>query len=184
MTFFQLERLVLKRGGVLRAPGCDAALDLALALLKVISSDSTPIETRDEILSHVHSTITRLEELCANQLYRGSQQKLYDLIEHCSNQRPERSVAGLIDYRAMAIYPAKKTWLKRLRDLLERHFVQDRRDGVRIMALNVLLDKFKANRHMYEDELVDKALWPYLKNLDAETSYRVKMEGIRVSRIF
>jgi len=175
----QLERLVCKRAGDLRAPGCDAALDLAKALLIAVQADNVRPEHRDEILGHVHATISRLEELCANQLYRGSQQKLYDLTESCSRHRPEWSVSALIDYRAMSIYPAKPGWLRDLVHLMNRHFVEDERDGVRVKALRVLLEKFRANRHIYEDDLVDKVVWPFLKQVDAEKIVRLKLEGIK-----
>ncbi len=64
---------------------------------------------------------------------------------------------------------------------MEKHFRSDRRDRVRIKSLDVLLDMFKSNRHMYEEELVEKVVAPFLKGIDADPSLEVRLQGIKVS---
>ena len=71
-------------------------------------------------------------------------------------------------------------WIRGLYDLMEKHYCSDHRDHVRIKSLHVLLDMFKSNRHMYEEELVEKVVIPFLKPLDAETSVQVRLAGIKV----
>ncbi len=73
-----------------------------------------------------------------------------------------------------------KGWIRGLYDLMERYYRSDGRILVRTKCLRILLDMFKSNRHMYEDELVDRVVLPFLKHLDVEPSVDVRMEGIKV----
>jgi tuberous sclerosis protein 2 len=102
----QLERLVMKKSENLRAPCCDCALDLIEALLEVTPTHGDA-NVQKEIYSHLHSTISRLEALSEDKLYRGSKKKLFDVISLCSKQRPEASVLRLIDYRASGLFPTR-----------------------------------------------------------------------------
>ena len=127
--------------------------------------------------------VCRLESLCEDKLYRGSQKKLYDLIDACSGQRPEASVCRLMDYRAQGLFPAMPGWLRGLNDLLEKHYRRDSRVAVRVKSLAVLLEIFRSNRHMYEEDLVEKAVAPFLRPLDAEDDLQVRLEGIKAREL-
>ncbi len=51
-----------KRGGDLRAPGCDSALDLVEAILEVTqdsNGSTSQAKLKDEIHEYVHKTISR-----------------------------------------------------------------------------------------------------------------------------
>ncbi len=41
------------------------------------------------------------------------------------------------------------------------------------------MDKFKSNRYMYEEDLVEKVIAPFLRPLDSEQSIEVRLEGIK-----
>ncbi len=74
-------------------------------------------------------------------------------------------------------------WLRGLHDLLEKHYRADPRTAVRTKSLAILLEVFKSNRYMYEEDLVEKAISPFLRNLASEKAIHVRLEGIKVLSI-
>ena len=49
-------------------------------------------------------------------------------------------------------------------------------------VIQVMSEVFRSNRHMYEEELLERIVSPFLKPLDGETSIAVRLEGISVRR--
>ena len=74
-------------------------------------------------------------------MYRGSKRKLFDVIDLCSEQRPESSVIMLIEYRAYGLYPTQAGWIRSLYDLMDKYYKREHRDSVRIKCLQVLFYK-------------------------------------------
>ncbi len=193
----------MKRGSELRAPGCDSALDLIKALLKALPRHQDE-RVQGDIDAHIHNAISKFEDLSVNNLYKGSQRKLFDLIDACASQRPENSVIRLIAYRTKSLYPTNpgrsvtsgtsdtsymrvmvtpvSVWVPGLHDLMDKYYRHETRDNIRIKCLLVLLEKFKSNRHIYEEDLLEKVVLPFLKSLDDEPVGPVRHEAIRVSR--
>ena len=96
-VLLQTERLVSKHSNKMKAPGCDAVvsmLEKLLLMLKTVDANLRP-----EVLKHLHNIVTTLEKLSMNDRYSGSKHKLFNLIDKCSENRPEESVIGLISYR-------------------------------------------------------------------------------------
>ena len=78
------------------------------------------------------------------------------MLELSSAQRPESSVVRLIAFRSNEIYPTKRGWLQLLSHMMQRHFLQENRLEVRRKALQVMMDVYRSNRQIYEEEILDE----------------------------
>jgi tuberous sclerosis protein 2 len=112
--------------------------------------------------------------------YLGSKHKFFDLIDKCADNRPEESVINLITYRANDIYTTKPGWINAMSDLLEKYFSKDTRPTVRIKAMQALLQIYKSNRQIHEEEILKKLVLPFLGNIDSEPQLSVRIECIRM----
>lgn len=63
---------------------------------------------------------------------------------------------------------------------MDKYYKQDPRDAVRMKTLSVMSEIVRANRHMYEEELLQKIVIPAMKGLDNEPSLDVRLAGISV----
>jgi len=188
----QTERLVTKYGHVLRATGCDAVLALVQVLLQVIpaatavaAADNGSLQQQQSQLqinmtAHVHNIITCLESLAAEKKYIGSQHLLYDVIEQCSVDRSESSVIRLITYRASGISPTKKGWLTTLRETMTKHYAEETRLEVRRKSLQVLMQVYKSNRQIHEEEILEEVVIPLTQDrLDQEPDPQLRLETVK-----
>jgi Asp-tRNA(Asn)/Glu-tRNA(Gln) amidotransferase C subunit len=95
------------------------------------------VEFRDEF----NKILTLIEQLHESNEYSGSPQSLFALVETCADQRPDKSVRQLLDYRAQSIYPCMSwifiqihyifpdaaDWLGSLIALFNRYYKNDQR---------------------------------------------------------
>jgi tuberous sclerosis protein 2 len=63
---------------------------------------------------------------------------------------------------------------------MDKYFKNDTRDAVRIKCLRVMSEIVRANRHMYEQDLLEKIVIPFMKTLDGEASTTVRVVGVQV----
>ena len=49
---------------------------------------------------------------------------------------------------------------------------------MRIKCLNIMTETVLANRHMYEPDLMEKVVVPFMKSLDGESSVNVRVRGV------
>uniref|UniRef100_A0A8C0AUM9 Tuberin n=1 Tax=Buteo japonicus TaxID=224669 RepID=A0A8C0AUM9_9AVES len=140
-----ITRLIKKYGKELQAVTWDILLDIMERLLQQLQS----LESQ-ELKSIVHDLLTTVEELCDQNEFHGSEERFFELVERCADQRPESSVLNLITYRAQSIHPAKDGWIHNLQMLMERFFRNESRSAVRIKVLDVLSFVLSINRQFYE----------------------------------
>ncbi|KAJ7416815.1 Tuberin [Willisornis vidua] len=140
-----ITRLIKKYGKELQAVTWDILLDIMERLLQQLQS----LESQ-ELKSIVHDLLTTVEELCDQNDFHGSEERFFELVEKCADQRPESSVLNLITYRAQSIHPAKDGWIHNLQLLMERFFRNESRSAVRIKVLDVLSFVLSINRQFYE----------------------------------
>ena len=113
--------------------------------------------------------------------YTGSKHKLFDLIDLCSDHRPEDSVIALISYRLNDIYTTKPGWISAVNELLKKYFILDNRVKVRCKALQCLLQVYKSNKQIHEEEILKTLILPFVSKVEDETQIPVKLEAISVS---
>ncbi|XP_010831993.1 PREDICTED: tuberin, partial [Bison bison bison] len=126
------------------SPGRELGSFLSARVLVLQSLDSP------ELSAIVHDLLSTVEELCDQNEFHGSQERYFELVERCADQRPESSLLNLITYRAQSIHPAKDGWIHNLQLLMERFFRNESRSAVRIKVLDVLSFVLLINRQFYE----------------------------------
>ena len=66
----QIERLVVKHFQRLKAPGCDAVVQLTMSVVRLIPEViDAKLSLRPEIVSHINNLITVFEKLSTNDRY-------------------------------------------------------------------------------------------------------------------
>ncbi|KAM6079569.1 tuberin isoform 6-T6 [Theristicus caerulescens] len=164
-----ITRLIKKYGKELQAVTWDILLDIMERLLQQLQS----LESQ-ELKSIVHDLLTTVEELCDQNEFHGSEERFFELVERCADQRPESSVLNLITYRAQSIHPAKDGWIHNLQMLMERFFRNESRSAVRIKVLDVLSFVLSINRQFYEEELINSVVISQLAHIPEDKDHQVR----------
>ncbi|NWR33018.1 TSC2 protein, partial [Tachuris rubrigastra] len=164
-----ITRLIKKYGKELQAVTWDILLDIMERLLQQLQSLDS-----QELKSIVHDLLTTVEELCDQNDFHGSEERFFELVEKCADQRPESSVLNLITYRAQSIHPAKDGWIHNLQLLMERFFRNESRSAVRIKVLDVLSFVLSINRQFYEEELINLVVISQLAHIPEDKDHQVR----------
>ncbi|XP_037363679.1 tuberin isoform X2 [Talpa occidentalis] len=164
-----ITRLVKKYRRELQAVTWDILLRIMERLLQQLQCLDSP-----ELRAIVHDLLTTVEELCDQNEFHGSQERYFELVERCADQRPESSLLNLITYRAQSIHPAKDGWIRSLQALMERFFRSECRSAVRIKALDVLSFVLLINRQFYEEELINSVVISQLSHIPEDRDPQVR----------
>ncbi|XP_028008764.2 tuberin isoform X3 [Eptesicus fuscus] len=164
-----ITRLIKKYKRELQAVTWDILLNIIERLLQQLQSLESP-----ELRAIVHDLLTTVEELCDQNEFHGSQERYFELIERCADQRPESSLLNLITYRAQSIHPAKVGWIHNLQLLMEKFFRSESRSAVRIKVLDVLSFVLLINRQFYEEELINTVVISQLSHIPEDRDYQVR----------
>ncbi|KAM5130749.1 tuberin isoform 1-T1 [Callospermophilus lateralis] len=162
-------RLIKKYRKELQAVTWDILLNIIERLLQQLQSLESP-----ELSTIVHDLLTTVEELCDQNEFHGSQERYFQLVESCADQRPESSLLNLISYRAQSIHPAKDGWIQNLQLLMERFFRNEPRSAVRIKVLDVLSFVLLINRQFYEEELINSVVISQLSHIPEDKDHQVR----------
>ncbi|XP_062915410.1 tuberin isoform X5 [Mobula hypostoma] len=164
-----ITRLIKKYGKELQVVTWEQLLDIIERLLQQIETLGS-----NELSVIVHELLTTIEELYEQKDYHGPQERLFALIEKCSNKRPEMSVLTLVSYRAQSVHPAKHCWIQNLQKLMEKFFKNESRSAIRKKALHVLLFILSINRQLYEEELIEAVVIPQLGHIAEDKDHVVR----------
>ncbi|XP_059835037.1 tuberin isoform X4 [Hypanus sabinus] len=164
-----ITRLIKKYGKELQVVTWEQLLDIIERLLQQIETLGS-----NELSVIVHELLTTIEELYEQKDYHGPQERLFALIEKCSNKRPEMSVLTLVSYRAQSVHPAKYCWIQNLQKLMEKFFKNESRSAIRKKALDVLLFILSINRQLYEEELIEAVVIPQLGHIAEDKDHVVR----------
>ncbi|XP_010618733.1 tuberin isoform X1 [Fukomys damarensis] len=164
-----ITRLIKKYRKELQAVTWDILLKVMERLLQQLQDLESP-----ELRTIVHDLLTTVEELCDQNEFHGSQERYFELVESCADQRPESSLLNLISYRAQSIHPAKDGWIQNLHLLMERFFRNESRSAVRIKVLDVLSFVLLINRQFYEEELINSVVISQLSHIPEDRDPQVR----------
>ncbi|KAM5227476.1 tuberin isoform 6-T6 [Ctenodactylus gundi] len=164
-----ITRLIKKYRKDLQAVAWDILLNIMERLLQQLQSLDSP-----ELRAIVHDLLTTVEELCDQNEFHGSQERYFELVESCADQRPESSLLNLISYRAQSIHPAKGGWIQNLQLLVDRFFRNESRSAVRIKVLDVLSFVLLINRQFYEEELINSVVISQLSHIPEDRDPQVR----------
>ncbi|XP_054390541.1 tuberin isoform X2 [Pongo abelii] len=164
-----ITRLIKKYRKELQVVTWDILLNIIERLLQQLQTLDSP-----ELRTVVHDLLTTVEELCDQNEFHGSQERYFELVERCADQRPESSLLNLISYRAQSIHPAKDGWIQNLQALMERFFRSESRGAVRIKVLDVLSFVLLINRQFYEEELINSVVISQLSHIPEDKDHQVR----------
>ncbi|KAM0730676.1 Tuberin [Formica fusca] len=167
-----IQRLVNKYGNELWDPTWSIILDIIEQIITHTETSNQPA-TRQVSIS-LHETITNIESLLDANNYNGCIQRFYDLVERCSDSRPEGSVLKLIEYRASTIGPTYYQWQAKLGSLMERYYKNETRTTIRMKVLDVLTNVIRVNRSRYEDELIERIVVPHTQHVDIDPDITIR----------
>ncbi|KMQ95864.1 tuberin-like isoform x1 protein [Lasius niger] len=167
-----IQRLVNKYGNELWDPTWSITLDIIEQIITHTETSNQPA-TR-QVSTSLHETITNIESLLDANNYNGCIQRFYDLVERCSDSRPEGSVLKLIEYRASMIGPTYYQWQAKLGSLMERYYKNETRTTIRMKVLDVLTNVIRVNRSRYEDELIERIVVPHTLHVDVDPDITIR----------
>lgn len=170
-----IQRLIHKQGQHL----IDPIWTLVLEIIKQIAVHVEKCGSDawiNQVGNHLHETLNKIEQLIEDNTFNGKVRMVYDIIERCSNTRPETSVQRLIVYISKSITPARSRWLEKLDSLMLRFFVQDERPAIRRKVLSILGNCIQSYRQMFECELTKIAL-EHLSDIANEPNLSIRTAG-------
>lgn len=171
-VILSIQRLVNKYGTELWDPTWSIILDIIEEVISHTETSNQPA-TR-QVSVNLHETINSIENLLDINHYNGCIQRFYDLVERCSDARPESSVLKLIEYRARSIGPTHYHWQFKLANLMERYYKIETRTNIRMKVLDVLTNVVQINRSRYEEELIERIIVPYFQHVDMDFDITIR----------
>lgn len=98
---------------------------------------------------------------------------IYAVIEHVCEDRSEKSVIQLMEYKATKISPTEPQWLHTLQCFIERFFNM-RNISIRNQSIQVLSQVMETNRAAYEEEILERIVIPLFANVHQESEASVR----------
>ncbi|XP_034935459.1 tuberin [Chelonus insularis] len=167
-----MKGLIIKFGAELLEPIWSIVLDIIEKVIDHVEKSNQP--ATKQVIPPLHETLNSIEFLIDNSQYNGRVQRFYELVERCSDARPENSVLKLIDYQASLINPTYYHWQLKLKALMERYYTVESRTNIRVKVLDVVTKVIHINRSRYEDELIEKIIVPYLQHVDMDPDITIR----------
>lgn len=157
--------------------------DLILEIINKLltHSEIVPVSSSSPLrLSvNVYDLIATIEQLHEAGIYKGSVNRLYELIEK-SSHLPEQLVLRLIDYKTQFLHSSQENWLNNMNQLMLKYFRNEKRTVIRCKVLNVLSHVFTTNRYLYEDELIDNIVLPFLLQLELDPDITIRTDAVKL----
>lgn len=109
-------------------------------------AEKTNVLAQDsDIQTKFHKTLTEIEELLQRNEAATDFDRIYNVIEHVCEDRPEQSIIQLIEYKAMKISPTQRAWLNTLNDFMNLFFNM-RNINIRNQSIQVMCRVMQTNR--------------------------------------
>ncbi|XP_070579524.1 tuberin-like [Ptychodera flava] len=172
-----ISRLIKKYGQDIEMVTWDVLLDVIEKLLHQVHDQ---YGTNEAVFEEVHDILSCVESLHESNQFHGSAERLFDIVENWTHQRPESSVLRLIAYKAQVIHPTKEGWIQNLQNLMDKYFKQDKRTCIRVKVLTVLSFVLSSTRHIYEDDLIELVVLPQLSHIIDDTDAEVRNEAVQL----
>ncbi|XP_057384781.1 tuberin isoform X7 [Balaenoptera acutorostrata] len=126
-----ITRLIKKYRRELQAVTWDILLNIVERLLQQLQSLDSP-----ELRAIVHDLLTTVEELCDQNEFHGSQERYFELVERCADQRPEELINSVVISQLSHVPEDKDHQVRKLATQL----LVDLAEGCHTHHFNSLLD--------------------------------------------
>ena len=167
------KRLVEKFGHELPVCAWDYILTIVSMLLIIVKSNAKS-EQIVSLKQNAHELLTIIEKLHHTQVYNGSSDDLFCIVEEHLRSRPTDSVMLLVTYRSQSINPAKFNWINNLNDFISTYYFSLTNIKVRLKILDLVESIILNNMDAYEKELLDNVILAKFQNLSQEQNYAIQ----------
>ena len=82
------------------------------------------------------------------------------------------------------LHPARQGWLERLGSMMDRLYCKEERQVIRLKVLEVLKEVVTSNLILYEEELLEKGVLPYLSQVEREPDRVVRVKAVQLVAVF
>ncbi|XP_050540898.1 tuberin-like isoform X2 [Daktulosphaira vitifoliae] len=148
-----MECLITKSGVDLQNMAWEKVLKILKSTAEFVNrnnANSLPV-----IVEHINETLSKIETLVSTNLYNGSLDTIYDVIETFSLYRPESSIFKLMAYRKEFLVPTQYRWIENLTLFLNHFYIKENRATIRIHAvIHTLEEVYHKNSSIYENEIM------------------------------
>ncbi|XP_071965999.1 tuberin-like isoform X2 [Antedon mediterranea] len=176
-----IHRLVKKYGRHLQLVTWDSILEIIAQLFENMQTQTQGNSHQEGTSQNtVQELLTSVEELYEKSMFNGSSTDLFDVIERFSHIRPESSVLLLVGYRAQAIHPTREEWIHNMKHLMEKYFKNEKRTVIRERILKVLSYVLSSTSHLYEEELIEALVLPYLRHIYEDSDTKVRNAAVEL----
>ncbi|KAH7723216.1 rap/ran-GAP family protein [Aphelenchoides avenae] len=172
-----VRRLVGKYGKSLQQLTWTFVFQFLEAAVKIVKQD--PI-AHGEMSYDLHRTINAIEGLYESKQYDGSSEALFQLVEHCIEDRPEDSALALIEYRIAGLDPLSPKWLSQLTHVIGKFIGPHNSPRRREKAISVVHETYRRYRLLYEQEVVKKLILEFCSNIASEENAAIQYQLINI----
>lgn len=148
-------------------------------------TEKTNALPQDRVIQNAfHETLNKIEQLLQKNEAATDPDTIYAVIEYVCEDRSEKSVIQLMDYRATKISPTQSQWLNTLQNFIERFFNM-RNITIRNQSIHVLSRVMATNRAAYEEEILERIVIPSFSSIhqENETSVRTSVGKLLIDFI-
>lgn len=170
-----VQRLINNQGVVLT----EGIWDIICTILVQLNANIKHFEKcnmRNNFVSKIfHEIVDSIESLLVESRVLVNPDMFYNLIETIADDRNEKSVALLMDYKITQISATRPRWIQALCQFMEKFYKNSKRTAIRVKAIKSLSFIMDVNRAAYEEEILDKVVLTMKTNIKDEKDKNVKM---------
>lgn len=182
------QRLIQKYGRELQIITWDLIMQILERIYDLATSTTTTASSSKNFSSKdlikitpiFHEILTSIEKFYEQNLFNGSPEQLYSLVERSSTERPDLSIFKLLSYRLQSISPTKSQWLSQLKNLADIYYKKDTRTTIRVRMVEILSEFYVEYRHLYGDDYVETVVLPTFVNIDVELDAQTQSTSLRL----
>ncbi|CAB4003342.1 partial [Paramuricea clavata] len=171
-----MQRLVKKYGMKQHDTAWESILDIASALQEYVERHPSCTSVSENF----HVLLSYIEELHEKHEFYGSADKLFAIVAKCTKKRPESSVILLVSHRAQSLHPYCDNWFENIKDLVDRYFKCEERTAIRIKVLDVLCNILGTFSPLYEEEILENSVLPYLDHIAKDRDIAVRIRAVQL----
>lgn len=174
-VILSLQTLITKCGSELSEPAWDIVVDVLRQILINIEREKS-ISDNVDLIDRFNTIFDTLENMIQNRsILNVNEDKIYSIIERFSNRRPEASIIKLANHKASKINVVTSGWLRQLQSFMERFYRQEKKQQIRLVAIEHLKEIINLNRACYEEEILEKVVIVIFSDIAQEQDVKIRV---------
>uniref|UniRef100_A0A7E4VET8 Rap-GAP domain-containing protein n=1 Tax=Panagrellus redivivus TaxID=6233 RepID=A0A7E4VET8_PANRE len=161
--------IVVKHGSSFDVVGWDALLGLLGRICKM-----KEVVDDDKTVAKVKVVMSKIEQLHSQKLFRGSSERLYNLVEATAFLQSEDALLGLLDYRFDSIVPLNTAFVTQMRTFLERYYDHDN-VRVSLKATRLVVKCYRKYARLFEAHLTRDLICVFLDKFPQQPNPEIRL---------